>query len=200
MDSGIYKVKYLEIKIIMRKIFIGLFILIIAALIFTFIQSLYCIDWFNTFNYDQNVSPFDVFNLIITSIIAIGLGYYITKKLTEERFMKEYLISDIEKVESELENIEAVFNANNVDLLTVFNAINKLSHKIERIENTAKLIDFPIEDISKLKELKNKLFAIATATDDASSINTFQTSMKLEPIYNDISMRLKKIVHQVNKK
>ena len=184
----------------MRKFFVGLFILIGTAIIFMFVRSLYSVDWFNTFEYDKKVSPFDVFNLIISTIVAIGLGYYITKKLTEERFMKEYLISDIEKVENELENIETIFNAKHVELMTVFNAVNKLSHKIERIENTAKLIDFKTKEISKLKELNTNLFASATATDEASSINTYQTHLQLEPIYNDISVCLKKIVHRVNKK
>ena len=194
MDSGIYNVKYLEMRAVMRKILIGLFILIVAAIIFMFVRSLYSVDWFNKFEYDKNVSPFDVFNLIISSIVAIGLGYYITKKLTEERFMKEYLIADIEKVENELENIESVLNTNNVDLLTVFNALNKLSHKIERIENTAKLIDFRTLEIQELKQFNYTLFQIATATDDSNRINSFQTSMQLEPIYNGISMCLKKIV------
>jgi hypothetical protein len=184
----------------MKKILIGLFILIVAVLIFMFVRSLYCIDWFNTFEYDKNVSPFDIFNLIITSIVAIGLGYYITKKLTEERFMKEYLIADIEKVENELENLESIFDSNNVDLLTVFNALNKLSHKIERIENTAKLIDFSTQEIQNLKHLNFRLFLIATATDEGNTINSLQTNTQLEPIYNDISVCLKKIVYNINKK
>jgi len=184
----------------MKKFFIGLIVLIIGGFIFMFVSSLYYIDWFNTFVYDKNVSPFDIFNLIITSIVAVGLGYYITKRLTEERFMKEYLIADIEKVENELENTESIFDTNNVDLLTVFNALNKLSHKIERIENTAKLIDFNVEEIQSLKQLSYRLFDIATATDDTNRINSFETNMQLEPIYNDISVCLKKIVHQVNKK
>lgn len=184
----------------MRKFFIGLLIFMGAAIIFMFVRSLYCVDWFNTFEYDKNVSPFDVFNLIISSIVAMGLGYYITKKLTEERFMKEYLISDIEKVENELENIESVLSTNNVDLQTIFNSLNKLSHKIERIENTAKLIDFHTNEIEALKQFNFTLFQIATATDDSIKINSSQINTQLEPVYNGISLCLKKIVHQVNKK
>jgi hypothetical protein len=185
---------------IMKKISIVLFILIVAAIIFMFVRSLYCIDWFNTFKYDNNVSPFDVFNLIISSLIAIGLGYYITKKLTEERFMKEYLITDIEKVENELDNFESILNANNVDLQTVFNALNRLSHKIERIENTARLIDFSINELHNLKQLNFRLFLIATATDQTNVINTSQTNSQLEPVYNEISICLKRIVYHINKK
>ena len=96
----------------MKRIF-SLFALIALVLIIIFVSSLFSIDWFNNIEYDKNISPFDVFNLIVSSIVAIGLGYYITKKLTEERFMKEYLIADIEKVEAELENFESIFNANN---------------------------------------------------------------------------------------
>ena len=183
----------------MKKISISLLILIIGAFIFLFVRSLYCDDWFNSFEYDKNISPFDIFNLIITTIMAISLGYYITKKLTEERFMKEYIISDIAKIETELENIESVLNANNVDLSTVFNVLNKLSHKIERIENTAKLIDFKSDELNKLRLLSYSLFEIATTTDDSNKINTLQANIKLEPIYNDFSKSLRKMVYNVNK-
>lgn len=186
-------------KSTMRKILTGLFVLFICAAIFIFIRSLYCVDWFTTFEYDKIVSPFDIFNLIFTSFVAIGLGYYITKKLTEERFMKEYLIADIEKVENELENFESIFNSKSLELSTVFNSLNKLSHKIERIEKTADLIDFKATEINNLKKFNLELYKIATKTDNSSQIDTYETNLQLEPIYNDISACLKKIVYNINK-
>jgi hypothetical protein len=193
----------MEVKNKMKKIMkwgiILLFVLLIGVSIFLFVRSLYSANWFNAFTYDLNVSPFDVFNLIISSFVAIGLGYYITKKLTEERFMKEFIIGDIAKVEMELENIESILSAQNVELSTIFNALNKLSHKIERIENTAKLINFESNEIKKLKSLYFQIFEIATNTDNSTRVNTIISNIQLEPVYNDFSISLRKMVYMVNK-
>lgn len=183
----------------LKKFFIGLIVILIGLFIFLFVRSLYSANWFNTFTYDGSISPFDIFNLIISSIVAISLGYYITKKLTEQRFMKEFIISDITKVEMELENIESILSVNNVELTTIFNALNKLSHKIERIENTAKLITFEIDEIRNLKFLYFQIFQIATTTDNSTSINTFVSNSQLEPVFNDFSKSLRKMVYMVNK-
>jgi uncharacterized protein YdcH (DUF465 family) len=188
-----------KMKKIMKWSFIVLFVLLIGVIIFLFVRSLYCANWFNSFTYDLDVSPFDVFNLIISSLVAISLGYYITKKLTEERFMKEFIIGDIAKVELELENIESILSANNVELSTIFNALNKLSHKIERIENTAKLIEFKSDEIKNLKLLYFQIFKIATNTDNSTRVNTIISNIELEPVYNDFSISLRKMVYMVNK-
>lgn len=182
-----------------KKIGIGLLVLSVGVIVFMFVRSLYCAKWFETFKYDTTVSPFDIFNLLVSSLVAISLGYYITKKLTEERFMKEFLIGDITKIETELENIESILNTNNVEPLTIFAAINKLSHKIERIENTAKLIEFSCDELKRLKSLNFKLFEIATTTDDTNRVDALQANLQLEPIYIDFSKSLRKMVYSVNR-
>lgn len=182
-----------------KRILIGTFILVIGLFVFLFIRSLYYNNWFTTFTYDGNISPLDVFNLIISTIIALGLGYYITKKLTEQRFMKEYIISDITKVEEELENVETILATTSVELDTIFAALNKLNHKIERIENTAKLISFQCKEIAELKSLHFKIFEIATTTENSTRINTVDLKYSLEPVYNNFSKSLRKMVYLLNK-
>ena len=113
--------------------------------------------------------------------------------------MKEFIIGDIAKVEMELENIESILSAQNVELSTIFNALNKLSHKIERIENTAKLINFESNEIKKLKSLYFQIFEIATNTDNSTRVNTIISNIQLEPVYNDFSISLRKMVYMVNK-
>lgn len=187
-----------NIKII-KNVLTGSFILVIALFLFFFVRSLYCKNWFSTFTYDGNVSPLAVFNLIVSSIIALGLGYYITKKLTEQRFMKEFIIADIKKVEEELENIEMILSTSNVTLETIFSALNNLNHKIERIENTARLINFKCNEIVKMKSLHFKIFEIATSSDNTSRIETVEMKYNLEPLYNDFSKSLRKMVYLLNK-
>lgn len=182
-----------------KYILTGLVIFIIGLLVILFVRSLYYNNWFSTFTYNKDIAPFDVFNLVISGLIALGLGYYITKKLTEQRFMKEFIISDITKVEEELESVENLLSTSSVELETIFSALNKLNHKIERIENTAKLIGFECEEIAKMNTLHLKIYQIATSSDNSTRIETIELNYNLEPVYNDFSKSLRRMVYLVNK-
>lgn len=182
-----------------RKILVGLCVSFIGLFIFIFVRSLYCNFWFANIKYDQVVAPLNVLNLIVSAGIALWLGYYITKKLTEQRFIKEFIITDINKIEEELDNFKSIMSGNNVELETAFVSLNRLNHKIENVDKTAKLIDFSPNEIQEIKLLYYKLYRIATTTDSSTSIQTVNTRYSLEPIYSEFSHSLRTIVFLLNK-
>ena len=57
-----------------------------------FIYHLCIMKWFCSIQYTNEISPVEIINLFSTAIIAIWLGLSISKRLTEQRFIKEFLI------------------------------------------------------------------------------------------------------------
>ena len=146
-----------------NKIILKIILSIVAMMLFFFIRALYCQSWFSTITFSKEIVPLDIINIFISGGIAIWLGYYITKKITEQRFLKEFIIKDIYRIEEQVEVFEKLINTNNVQLQSIFNELHDLKHKIDRFDRTAKLTDFSCKEINDLNKCHTELFKISTS-------------------------------------
>lgn len=192
----------MEIKGEMRsnKFILGFITLILALIIFVLFKSLCNTSWFSKFTFTNEINPLDIFSLITSLGVAIWLGYFITKKLTEDRFIKEFVISDICKIEEEVNFIERITTeSDKLELQTIFDGLHKLKQKIERFEQTSRLIGIGNKDFTSVNKCHSKLFLITTNSD--KDIIDFQNKRnEIEIVCSDFIIELRGIICSVNNK
>ncbi len=179
-----------------KKIGLWIGLLVIMVLLFFFIRMLYCQCWFTTITFSKEVAPLDILNIFVSGGIAIWLGYYITKKLTEQRFLKEFIIKDIYRIEEQIELFEKLINTNNAQLESIFNELHDLKHRIERFDRTAKLTHFSCKEIKDLNNCHTELYKISTS----ETIFPRNSKNEVQKICDDFVIFLRKIVFNINNK
>ena len=179
-----------------KKIALWILLAVVAIILFFFIRTMYCQCWFSTITFSKEVAPLDILNIFVSGAIAIWLGYYITKKLTEQRFLKEFIIKDIYRIEEQIESFERLVHSNNAELKSIFNELNDLKHKIARFERTVKLTPFPCNDVKELNTCHTQLFRISTQ----ESILPVDSQNQLQKICDDFVVCLRKIICSINNK
>lgn len=173
----------------------GLLIVVVATFLFLFIRALYCQYWFSSFVLSKEIAPLDVFNVFFSGGIAIWLGWYITKKLSEQRFLKEFVIKDIYRIEEQIEAFEKMSRSNTLELQTVFNELHELRNKIDRFERTARLTHYPIKEINNLKKYHTELYKVTTTENLFDPRNCRN---EINTICGGFVLSLRKIVCEVN--
>ncbi len=78
-----------------------------VGLTLAFVLYLLCGEWFCKINLDTSILPVDIVIFLLSSALTLYLGYYITKKLTEQRAEKDLLIKDLVRIEASIADIEA---------------------------------------------------------------------------------------------
>lgn len=148
---------------------IGKLCLIVATIIifFRFICFLAINAWTQNMQIDYNLVPIDVFSLFVSSAITIWLGYYVVKKLSEQRFEKEMLINDLRLIEQEIQNIETIFEtAENVDITLVSGKMNTIKHLLDRFAYTVRLSENNVNnEIQPINDAFNSLYLASTNFD-----------------------------------
>jgi hypothetical protein len=177
-----------------KKIALGAILLVVAAMLFFFMRAMYCQSWFSTVTFSKEIAPLDVLNIFVSGAIAVWLGYYITKKLTEQRFLKELIIKDIYRMEEQIESFERLIKVNNIAVAPIFNELNDLKHKIERFERTVKLTPLSCNEVKGSNACHKKLYEISTE----NTILPLNCTNELEKICDDFVICLRKIVCTIN--
>jgi hypothetical protein len=175
-----------------KKVGLGIILLVIAGMLFFFIRAVYC----QAIVFSKEVAPLDIVNIFVSGAIAIWLGYYITKKLTEQRFLKEFIVKDIYRIEEQIESFEKLVHTSDVELQFIFNELHDLKHKIERFERTAKLTPFTCSEVKDLNNCHTQLYRISTE----KTILPADSRNELQRICDDFVVCLRKIVCAINNK
>ena len=86
-----------KIAIILFSISLVVVIALITILSFGLLKT----SW----SYSYVVEPIDIVNILVTILVTIFVAWYVTKKLSEERFEKELIISDLKSIEECIKKI-----------------------------------------------------------------------------------------------
>jgi len=181
---------------IIKKILLGIILLVLTTMLFVCIRAMYCQCWFSTVTFSKDIAPLDILNIIISGAIAIWLGYYITKKLTEQRFLKDFIIKDIYRIEEQIESFEKLVHTNNAKLQSIFDELHDLKSKIERFERTTKLTPYSCNEVKDLNNCHIKLYKISTE----KTILPVDSRNEIQKICDDFVICLRKIVCKINNK
>lgn len=173
----------------------GLFAIILFAL---FVKYLFCSNWFSEINLDHSISPLDLFNITITAFIAIWLGRYVTRKITEQRFIKEFVIADIYKIENLLDSIDKLTRSEQLEIETIFTELSVLRNKIDIVQRTAVITEINNPAIENLTVLHSRLFNLATDA-DGDLVNLRQKKTEIDSLVRDFIISLREIICKINK-
>lgn len=148
-----------------KKITYGFILIIAFVLLNIFSRCLYEESWFSSTTFAKELNPFDIITLIVTTIVTLWLGWYVSKKLTEQRYQKEYIITDLKKIEEEINYIERVMESTTLDLQTLLGVLNKLKIYIDRFSKTIDVFQISSIDSKELNKYYTKLFIKSTDLD-----------------------------------
>lgn len=144
------------------------FFSILFLLLSTFYLGLFVVreDWFASLDADTNLNPVEPMGIIVSAALTIWIGWYITKKLTEQRFEKEYLIKDLATIEQKVDELSSTFqNSAEIDLTYISAKNAEIQLAYSRLENTFKLTDSKYS--SDLSDSITNLFKCTTNFDES---------------------------------
>lgn len=150
-------------KIIKRSLII-LLVICSSFLLIHFIR-LFCGFIFIS-EIDYSVNAFEYVSLIITSFLTILVAWYITKKLTEQRFEKDFLINDLKSIESIVHDIEDILEtSSSINITHMASKINSIFMLKNRMKEAIELTSLSDTNIIPLENSINDLFTSATDFD-----------------------------------
>lgn len=119
-------------KIIQILIYIFLFIIAGISLLYGFGL------WKTSWSFKGEVELVDFINIIVTIFTAVFAAWYISKKISEERFYKELIISDLRKIEELISSVIEILIRNerleDDQKQEILNLIGYLNNLIDRFE------------------------------------------------------------------
>lgn len=183
-----------------KKVIIGLLSFVLIIVLFFFISLLYCQSWFSTVTLSKELVPLDVFNLLFTSGITVFLAWYITKKLTEQRYEKEFVIGDLKNIEEQINYIEKLTSdIQSIQLQPLLDLLTKLQTHIERFNKTIDILKMPCNDSKKLNIYYTSLFKKATDVDGLQLDLDSVKRNEIHKVCNNFVVTTRSIICAINK-
>jgi len=174
-------------------------VIILFIILDIFSRFLYAQSWLSTAVLTNEVNPIEILSLIISAAIAIWLGWYISKKLTAQRFEKEYIISDIKKIEEEITSIEKKMQDSNIELQTLLDLLSKFKVYIDRFSKTIDIFQVKSINTSKLCKYYSLLYRRTTDTEsDIFNIDEI-AQIDVNNICSGFLIETRKMIFIINK-
>ncbi len=167
-------------------------------LLVSFVVFLLYSKWLCRVKLTESISPIEVINVFLTAFIAVWLGRYVTKRLTEQRFIKEFVIADIYKIEESLTALERLTLADKLDIETIFQSLQILRSKIEILQKTTEIAGIENSEINNLKVLHTNIFN-ATTNSDGNEVDIASNKNEIQVLYQKFILSLRRIICHINK-
>lgn len=183
-----------------QKIMTFSFILLILLSSFYLMYFIIEYAWFEQLKINYELVPVDAIGIIISAALTLWIGWYIAKKLTEQRFEKEYLIKDLKLIENKACELKALFqNSSCIDISYVSAVNNEIQSLFNRLSKTIELADMSSVSMSDLSNSINELYRDTTDF-DASQIAV--ESVDLQMIFarcDNVIIEGRKLIITINK-
>lgn len=179
---------------------IGILISIFTAFILLnlFTRFLYSQSWFGTTTFSKELNPFDIISLIVSSIVTIWLGWYVSKKLTEQRYQKEYIINDLKQIEEEISFIEKNIMFSSTDLQTQLDILNRLNNYIDKFSKTIQIFQIKYLDITELLNNYTILYKKTTNLESTQLSMDDAIRYEINKVCNDFIVETRKLIFKIN--
>lgn len=177
-----------------NKIAITLFsisLLVLLSLLTILSFGLLQTNW----SYSYVVEPIDIVNILTTILVTVFAAWYITKRLSEERYDKELVISDLRSIENCIKKVLDLCDTSdgNTNILTSINQLHILINRFQRTVTSRKI------NVTKLQNAFWNFYAAATDYD--SNDNTANVDLPLvQHLGDDLIIEVRQIIRVVNTK
>lgn len=148
--------------------------------------------------FDYTVQPMDIINLVVTIFISLYVAWVITKKLTEERFEKELIISDLKDIEAEIKKIMNAYDGVNPGSV-ILPAVNQLQILIERFKNSMRITSSKDIDTSVLDSTFRNFYGCATNYEAESQVDEIDLP-SVQNYGNNLIVEVRNLISKINKK
>lgn len=183
-----------------KKIIIGLLLFIALILINIFSRFLYAQSWFSSSSFKKELDPFAIISLIVTTLVTLWLAWYVSKKVTEQRYEKEFFISDLKQIEEEIKFLERSLISSSIDLQSLLCILIKLKIYIDRFSNTAEI--FKITAVLKVQTLDNyytKLYKITTDLEGNQLLLEDPNRIAINQVCTKLIIETRGMIFKINK-
>lgn len=183
-----------------QKIMTFFFILLILLASFYLVYFIVDCAWFEQLKISYELVPVDAIGIIVSAALTLWIGWYIAKKLTEQRFEKEYLIKDLNLIETKVCELKSLFhNSNSIDISYVSAMNNEIQSLFNRLSKTIELAGMSYISMSGLSNCISELYR-ETTTFDASQVSVDCIDLQLILARCDnVVLEGRKIVMTINK-
>lgn len=183
-----------------KKIIASVIILPILVVLFLLFRLMYCQSWFSSVTLSKELVPLDVVNLFATSIITVFLAWYITKKLSEQRYEKEFVITDLKNIEDQINYIErSTSNTESIELQPLLDLLIKLQLNIDRFNKTVEILRISCKDSKKLDKYYKKLYKKVTDVDGIQLEIDSVKRMEIQNVCTSFIVTTRFIICSINK-
>ena len=177
--------------------------IVLAAVFFiavdVFSRFLYAQSWFSKTVVLNEINPLDIISLSVSTILAILLGWYFSKKLTVQRYEKEYIISDIKQIADEIITIEREMKVSNMELQELLNILNNFKIYIDRFTKTIDIFQVTSINTDNLCNYYSHLYQITTNT-DGNQFNIDETArIEISNICSSFILETRQMIFKLNK-
>lgn len=178
---------------------INILMWMLLGLLVLFLVRLFCAHWFSRIEFEKNLAPLDLISVLLTSLVTIFLGYYITKKLTESRIEKDSLIEDLKKIESYMYSVQDVLkNYKIVDLQQISMELEMAVLNINRFKNTLKIVGENSVKTQSLEDCFFQLYTISTNFDGETAQVNDLSSGKILQKSDQVLLEVRRLMHIIN--
>lgn len=182
-----------------KKIILVFAITIVFILLNIFSKFLYEQSWFSSTTFSTQLDPFDIITLVVTSLVTVWLGWYVSKKITEQRYQKEYVINDLKQIEEELNFIERSMQSSNIDLQSLLGLLNKLKTYIERFSKTIEIFGISCVDAKTLDTFYRELYIITTDLDSNQLLLDETNRNEINQVCSSFVIHTRSMIFEINK-
>lgn len=176
------------------KIIVGVCFSILLFLIGYFSAGLLRTGWVFVYT----VEPMDIINLVVTILVSVYVAWIITKKLTEERFEKELVISDLKDIEVEIKKILDAYEKSEPGNV-ILPAINQLRILIDRFKKSVQKTVSKKLDTAALDSSFTLFYRFATDYGGVDNV----TDVDLPSVQNhgsNLIIEVRNLISTINKK
>lgn len=177
-------------------------LLVLLTIAITFIFIHYIILFIGIMvknNISYQVNAIDYISMITSAIVTIWVGWFISKKLTENRFQKEFLIGDLKEIERNIHEIEDIFETStSVDIMHISSKFSTLYSIENRFSETISIMNLSKNISTNIREVITNLYEKAT---DFSSPNEYTNKLDIPEIKkrcNDIIIETRTLIIKIN--
>lgn len=183
-----------------KKVIVFFLACIFLFMFFLFLRLLYCQSWFSTVKLSNELIPIDVLNLFSSTAITLFLAWYVTKKLTEQRYEKEFVMADLKNIEDQINYIERMTSdLNSIQLQPLLDLLAKLQSHIDRFKKTTLILKIPCKDSKELDSSFVALFEKATDIDGHQLDIDSAKRIEIQKVCSDFIITTRSIVCKINK-
>ncbi len=182
-----------------KKIALVFSLVVSFVLLNVFARFLYSQTWFSTTSFSKELDPFDIITLVVTTAVTVWLGLYVSKKITEQRFEKEYVINDLKHIEEEINHIEKNMQSREMDIQSILDLLNKLNIYIERFSKTIEIFEITCIEVNGLNKAYKKLYKKTTNIDGSQLVLDGPIRNEINKVCSDFIIKTREMIKTVNK-